>query len=454
MINLIKNELFKIFKKKGIYIILTLLFAFLLLINYITKESSKDYHNGYIKLLKEEIKDYNVDNLNDEEGELTWYIDALTQIEMYDLASNYDKKSWQYSVINNDGYNYISAINNNIYRYKDKKEEEISRRKYESFKELLKGDWQAYANKELESLKNEGAKEEIKKAELRLKYNIAYGENKLNNALTNYAYANEEILNKKNLTFDEEQKLQNIKRNYYINKYMVENHFDEPDDATTRGALISLPENTELFIVIAVALIASSIISEEFNKGTIKLLLVRPYNRTKIILSKFITIILMTIFVVIISYLMELIIGGIFFGFNSLSTNVLVYNYNSNSVYEMSIFKNILIRILCSSPIYILLGTLAFCLSTIISNTGVCMAITLVGYIGSQILDSLVIYFKLTNFKYFVTLNWDLNQFLYGRLYAFEGMNLTSALITSIIYFIVMLLPTILYFNKKNIKNI
>ena len=259
MINLIKNELFKIFKKKGIYIILTLLFAFLLLINYITKESSKDYHNGYIKLLKEEIKDYNVDNLNDEEGELTWYIDALTQIEMYDLASNYDKKSWQYSVINNDGYNYISAINNNIYRYKDKKEEEISRRKYESFKELLKGDWQAYANKELESLKNEGAKEEIKKAELRLKYNIAYGENKLNNALTNYAYANEEILNKKNLTFDEEQKLQNIKRNYYINKYMVENHFDEPDDATTRGALISLPENTELFIVIAVALIASSI---------------------------------------------------------------------------------------------------------------------------------------------------------------------------------------------------
>ena len=55
MINLIKNELFKIFKKKGIYIILTLLFAFLLLINYITKESSKDYHNGYIKLLKEEI---------------------------------------------------------------------------------------------------------------------------------------------------------------------------------------------------------------------------------------------------------------------------------------------------------------------------------------------------------------------------------------------------------------
>ena len=82
------------------------------------------------------------------------------------------------------------------------------------------------------------------------------------------------------------------------------------------------------------------------------------------------------------------------------------------------------------------------------------MAITLVGYIGSQILDGLVIYFKLTNFKYFVTLNWDLNQFLYGRLYAFEGMNLTSALITSIIYFIVMLLPTILYFNKKNIKNI
>ncbi len=454
MINLIKNELFKIFKKKGIYIILILLFLFLFLTNYVTNQSGKDYYNEYINNLKEEIKNYNIDNLTDDEGELTWYIGTLTQIETYELASNYDKKSWQYAVIMSDGYNnYRFLINENIYRYKNKEEEEILNKNYEDFKELLKGDWREYANKELETLKDNGSLNEIKMVELRLKYDIAYGQSKLNDALSTYVYTSEDNYNKKS-TFEEKVNMQDSKKNYYISKYMVENHFDEPDNDTTWGELISLSSNTKLFIIVAVILIASSIMSEEFNKGTIKLLLVRPYNRTKIILSKFITVILMTVFVIISSYIMELIIGCLFFDFDSLSSNVLVYNYNTNNVYEISLFKNILIETLCNFPIYILLGTLAFCLSIIINNTGVCMAITLAGYIGSQIVNNLVIYFNVTNFKYFVTLNWDLNQFLYGRLYAFEGMTLMSALIISIIYFLVMLLPTLLYFNKKNIKNI
>lgn len=447
MINLIKNELFKIFKKKGIYIILFVLLIYTIFINYIAKESNKDYQKDYIKILKDEIKDYDVNNLSDEE--LTIYIDDLNQIETYELKTKYDKSSWQYYIISEEGYNYISKINNNKYRYKDKTKEEKYYKEYNEFLESLKGDWKDYANKKLNRIDNNDEKKEI---ELRLKYNIAYGDNKLNEALRNYIYTKLDSFTPK--TFEDKITYQNIEKNYYINKYMVENNFNEPNDDTTRGMLLNLLSSTELFIIIASVLIAGTIISEEFNKGTIKLLLVRPYSRTKILLSKFISILIITILILISAYLMELIVGGIFFGFNSLNKGVLIYNYSTKTVKEISLFKNIVLTTLCKAPIYILLSSFAFFLTVIGANSGVSMALSLIIYISSPIINNMITYFNISKLKYIVTLNWDLNNFLYGKLFAFENLTLISSLITNIIYFILLIIPTIIIFRKKNIKNI
>ena len=61
-------------------------------------------------------------------------------------------------------------------------------------------------------------------------------------------------------------------------------------------------------------MIAGTIVSEEFNKGTIKLLLVKPYTRNKILLSKFITTLIMIVFVIIVTITMQILIGGVLFG--------------------------------------------------------------------------------------------------------------------------------------------
>ena len=55
-------------------------------------------------------------------------------------------------------------------------------------------------------------------------------------------------------------------------------------ESNARGMLVNFFSHYEIFIVIIIVMIAGTIVSEEFNKGTIKLLLVRPYKEQQYLL--------------------------------------------------------------------------------------------------------------------------------------------------------------------------
>ena len=201
-------------------------------------------------------------------------------------------------------------------------------------------------------------------------------------------------------------------------------------------------------------MIAGTIVSEEFNKGTIKLLLVKPYTRNKILLSKFITTLIMIVFVIIVTIIMQILIGGVLFGFDSLGMPVVEYNFNTNSLQEINIFVYLIIQTLTQLPMIILLAVLAFAISTIFSNSALAITISLLGYMSTAIINQLVMAYNLGFMKYFVTMNWDLSMYLFGGLPLMEGMNMTMSIIICIAYFLIMMIPTFVIFKKRNIKNI
>lgn len=458
MINLIKNELFKIFKKKSIFVLFIFLILFSFFINLVNKKLySNDSNDNYINYLKDEIKNFDPNNLD----EIDLYLDYKNQLDEYELLSKYDYNSWQYSVIRDKAYDYIYAINNCIYKEKDdnKLKELIS--DYDSFKEKLNGDWKVFALSDLENLKNIYTDDDtylnvqIETLEMRLKYDIPYGDNNLNWALDNYISSRENLESfKETNKYNDKVNYMEIKKNFAVSKYIIENKIEIPSDNSLRGMLINVFSNYGIFIIVGIALIASFIVSDEFNKGTIKLLLVRPYSRNKILCSKFISSIISMLVIIIFVYLVQFIVGGLFYGFSSLSTGVIVYNYNLNTVKTVSIFTSIITDILCRLPIYILLLTLTFGISTIINNSGVSMAISLVFYIASEIINSFAFYYNVKWLKYFVTVNWDFSQYLYGKLPQIEGMNIMFSVGICLFYFVVMIVPTFIVFNRKNIKNI
>ena len=470
--NLIKNEITKVLRKKGIYIMLIIIIAYVVLSNFLYKyfynktSISDEYSEENISILKDEMQSLDT-NLS---SDLEIYVSDKTTIDTYELLKKYDKNSWQYEIIKENGTDYISQINQCKYILKNENALKTVQNQYDEFLEKLdKNNWRTFAEEELAMLKQTTKDQteidksdnsqdiQIEALEMRLKYNIEYGNNYKNKALSNYVQNSlmvADLEKNNNKTYEEKQQYQEAKAEQAKSKYAIENDKDIYSENNLRSMLLKTLSEYELFIIITIVLVAGAIVSDEFNKGTIKLLLVRPYKRSKILLAKFITVLITLLATIIVICILQFIISGIFFGFNSLNIPVVEYNFNSGKIIEMSIFKKMLIQIAGKLPIYILLGTLAFSLSTLFNNTAVAISVTLLGYMSSDIINQFAYYFKIKWLKFFVTPNWDFTQFYFGKLPNMEGITLLFSAAICLVYFIIMLTYSFLVFKHRNIKNV
>ncbi len=486
MSNLIKNELTKIFKKKSIYIILFVTLAFVILSNcmykYFFNSGSYSYYSeGYVEYAREEIKGLDPNRTSDTK----MYIEYKTVLDVYDMMQEYDDDAWQIQIIASRIEPYVTE--RNTYLYGAEKNEEQANKISEQINELLErlknDDWKYFANEELqsaeekvkaledeknstddkqrlESLESElaTAKIDLDVAKYRVDEDIKYGYDYMNVALTNYqqyAYTIVQMDNSNTeLTYQEKKDYNEAIENKEISKYIIENHVDVEKVNDLRGILSRFFNEFGLFIIVIVVMIAGTIVSEEFNKGTIKLLLVKPYSRNKILLSKFITVLIITVFAIVVILGMEIIVGGLIFGFDSLSVPVIVYNFNTNMIQEINVFAYVGTQVIMILPSVILLATLAFALSAIFTNSPVAIALPLLGYMGVAVINQLAMQYNIGFLRYFVTLNWDFTQYLYGGMPLMEGLTPEFSVVICLLYFFIMMIPTFAIFKKKNIKNI
>ena len=488
MRNLIKNELIKIFKKKTIYITMIVIFLLLIFMNCMFKYANNGseynyylYNEDYIESLRNELKTLNPDKSSD----VTTYINILSEIQLSEMMQQYKDAEWKLAIINERISPYITE--RNTYQYGAEKNEtqvEEINKQIQSLTEKLDGnDWKYFAkedlsqaNQQIESLyqqkektedtaqlKNietelKTAETEKEIAEYRLNKNIPYGSDYLNRALSELQTANMNLTNYDSL--DKELEYQEkLEYNRYLeaqaeSRYVLDTGMDINKTDSLKGILQDFYAQFGIFLIVVIIMIAGTIVSEEFNKGTIKLLLVKPYSRSKILLSKFITVLIITVFSIIAILAMELIVGGIVFGFDSLSIPVIEYNLGTNMIQEINVFSYLGMSILTSLPIVILLGTLSFALSTIFTNAPVAIALPLLGYMGTAVINQLAIIYNIGFLKYFVTLNWDFSQYLFGGMPLMEGLTPVFSAIICVVYFLIMMIPTFIIFKKKNIKNI
>lgn len=484
MINLIKNELTKIFKKKSIYITLLVILGFIILTNCIYKyfynNSTSYYSDNYIDYAKQEISKLDPNNPSD----TNTYISLKTEIDVYELAKKYNQDDWQAQIVNNNVAAYINERNTYLYgEGKDaEKVEEVNKKIEEVIGKLDNNDWKYFANEEVNKLEEnlktleeqksntedkqeldelnqsiELAKIDLEAARYRVDKDIKYGNDYLNTVLDDYQNESKSLVSYKKdekLSFKEQKEYNQSLENKEVSRYIIENKQNVNKDNDVRGILKNFFNEYGLFIIVLVVMIAGTIVSEEFNKGTIKLLLVKPYSRNKILFAKFITVLIMIVFAFVSIILMELIVGSIIFGTSSLNVPVVQYNFNTHVLEQMSIFKYLGLNVLAQLPIVLLLATLAFSFSTLFTNSAVSIALPLLGYMSSSTINVLATHYNVKFIKYFVTPNWDFSQYLFGGLPMMEGMTRNFSIIICLIYFVIMIVTTFTVFKRKNIKNI
>ena len=485
MINLIGNEFKKVFKKKTIYILLIIIVGYILLSNIMIKITDNGYqYNFYYEGDLEYYEDL-ISNLDpNNPAQFSDFAEYKRNIEILELTKKYGNNTWQAYVINTKLTGYIDTMIE--YEYSEGVTEETyntAKSEYdEAIKRLDSDDWKYFANKDIEFaqesldeqyalLENAKGTEEtneinrlianlkldIQINKWRLDKDISYAPSFLNSSIEEY-YNYQTTLNEyvgrnvEELSGDEYQYYQNALETASLDRYYIENNISL--DSNSRDVFINLFGNYELFILIVGIVIAGSIVSDEFNRGTIKLLLVKPYSRVKILLSKFIVCMLILILTIAFIYVFQFLAGGVINGFDGMTIPAIVYNFDTSTVETMNLFAYVALIGFCKLLMYILLTTLAFTCSTLFTNTALAVSIPFLGYIGANIINQLALLYNIKQVIYFVTPNWDLSCYLFGGSPLFKELTPTFSIIVCVIYLIIMLVLNCIVFKKRDIKNI
>ena len=288
------------------------------------------------------------------------------------------------------------------------------------------------------------------------------------NIMDNYQYLNEEKYteldyNSMNLkiSYKDYEKLYDDKMIYLRDQikmdwYSIENNenYNNTDAKKTFNSYVS---NIMPFLGLVIVVIAGGIVANEFQKGTIRLLLVRPNKRWKILLSKFLAVIIITIFLVISATLVAFIINGILYGFDG-------YFISSLKVVDGKV-KEVSFILLALKNIGLLLipvlfaGLGAFTLSTITNNTAVSVGLGIFILVGGSLALMILTLIKVPLLDYtflpYLDYNIFLNAFdleLNNQSYQLM-LTLPKANIVLASWSVVFYTVSHLIFIKKDIKN-
>lgn len=471
MNRLVKNELKKIFSKKAMYVLLIVTIVFMGVINFLNfkfKSDDNEYIVGQAEAYEAELNS-SVD-LDPE-----YKKDAENYLEAYKLMQHYGLDSWQTYIIQNRVVGLISSMREDglaeFYdEYKKEYDDLIAR--------FDNGDWRSFVQEELDDVNDQlemdaddwNVKDAKQVLEWRLEYDIPYGNSPLNTYLTSWYSARQNVRDfeaRKDASYQDKVSNDDEKATIAICEYAIKNRCDynlgvEGDYSIKNGvvddakiSLLKAVDQYSLFILIAIAIIAGTIVSEEFNKGTIKLLLVRPYSRVKILLAKFVASLIIMFAAILTVVLAQTIIGGVLYGFGIYTTKCVVYNIVANSLSEVSLFKYLCMIIGAKLPMFILILTLSFTISTVFTNAPLAIAIPLVGMTFESLINQLAYMYEKARFlMYFVTPNWDFTQYVFGGLSQMKGVTLPFSICICLAYFIVMMALSLYSFKNRNIKNV
>ena len=517
MINLLINEYIKTFRKRGFIILLLIMAFFAALTNLLYKElgniTMEDYNDQYIE---EDYKNakavYDSSKKNRESKET--YIDVKNNYDLYVFKNKFENKSWQKAYIERESLasDYIDEINRYELELSDNVEEyELAKANYDNlYKKLNNSDWKDLVkeklteyqwkidliNKELDKKvdikpykfsmsdidiaflpKEEfesvlptvdtnsllGNKKNleilVEGLNIQLDRNISYSDSMISD-LDTYISSKVQLLKYEGIDINDKKNDEAFKAQYYeLREQSLKLEYSLKNNSTSSNIRLStILENFYgeflLFIVIFIFMVAGPTVSQEFSKGTIKMLLVKPYSRTKILLSKYIVTLSSIILAIIAMFVIELLLGGLFFGFSSLSDKVVLYSSVTDSATYMSIIKYFILMSIAKLPHFIILATITFAMSSITNNTAVSMITGFVAYIGTNLLTVLLVNIDKPWVKYFVGFNWDFKPYMFNTKPEINGLSLGFSALVCFTYLIVFIVPTFIVFKHKDIKNI
>ncbi|XID94979.1 ABC transporter permease [Paenibacillaceae bacterium WGS1546] len=231
-----------------------------------------------------------------------------------------------------------------------------------------------------------------------------------------------------------------------IAKYRLENDFPGPSN-NPWSALLTFSGLIEMVIVFAI-IIAADMVAGEYTAGTMKLLLIRPHNRTKILFSKYITVSLFAVVMLALLVVCGYAANALFYGLGNIHTTDLFLNQQGQVVQ-----LNVLMQVIkmYGLSIFPVMGyvTLAFAVSTVLRNSALALGISLfVMIVGNSMIEATA---KMEWLKYLPFANSDISLYIF-HLPARPEMTLNFSITVLLVYIFALTLLSWIVFKKRDVS--
>ncbi|MFJ8258201.1 ABC transporter permease [Peribacillus asahii] len=238
-------------------------------------------------------------------------------------------------------------------------------------------------------------------------------------------------------------------------QYYLDHNINPSEPGAATFTRMFIENASSLFIPLLVMIVASDLVSSESSQGTIKLLLTRPVPRWKILMSKYITLLLSISIIVAMTGVLAYALSGVVFGYHGWNAptitgfTVEAGNVDTSGVRLISQWQLLLMDFGLVWYIAVVVGTLAFMLSVLIRSTPAGMGIMLAALISGAILNNMVSSWE--SAKYFFMVNLQLTNYLSGVAPPIEGMTLLSSVLILFVWWLAALIVSFIVFIRKDV---
>ena len=237
-----------------------------------------------------------------------------------------------------------------------------------------------------------------------------------------------------------------LERDVAIKEYRIE-HNISPNAEYSVWGFVGDAANMIQFAGLFVIIIAAGIVASEFNWGTIKLLLIRPIDRGKILASKYMAVIVFAF--MLLKCIICLFIPSWRYFIWYTRDSVPYLNYVDGKITEQSMALHLVIFYAMKSINMIMLATMAFMMSAVFRNSSLAIGLSIfLMFTGGQLTSLLAMKFAWA--KYVLFANTDLMQYFEG-IPMVEGMTLTFSVMMIVVYFVFFQISAFAIFKKRDV---
>ncbi len=438
MLNLIKNELIKVFSKNSNRVAFIVLMAIVLLVAmvgrltsgtvyYEVDKNSEEWWEHEAEWLEEEFgkKDQNGEWLD--KTDLGYENRATAKMYRFLIKCNVSYADWRYDLVSNEIWCLYIDVDRGI------ASDEENARLAALEKYCIDDDWRAYYTdvvKSIEALEGVESKYYIEAQLFPYEY-------RLENDLKPYTSWRDEVISQaadagfrlvpyleadalgENASSEAREKLENTRAicMYRLEndiEYNVVDYFDGlKSDGDTFWGLFALEKSYIVIIGVILIVLAGEIVADEYSKGTIKFLLISPAKRVKIIAAKYFTVAILGIAMLAAHYVASALFSLIFSGGKGIGA--MLIEARGGVATATSPFLKMLSHYALQSVSMIVMATMAFAISALSKNAGQAVAIGLLSYFFGFLASVLLPEMGFDIGRYLIFSNLDLAAIAQGK---------------------------------------